>query len=381
MTDPSEKRFSTLHVPRTLVMGVGSSGSLAVSGLSGLPEEVMVAAVDTDSKLLAGLEIDHFICVGESITHGLSAGGAVELGRQLLEKDSSGIRRKLRDVDLVILVGGLGGGTASGALPVVTRIAREAGCLILAVVSMPFDFEGKMKKSAAEDSLKRVRTHADAVIRISNERLLSRADSDISAENAFSRSHQVVRDGVGMLCRLISSVGVCSLDFACIHTMLKNCDGFCNLALGRAAGPTRAEVVAESLLTHPLLGNVEPWARAQGVIVGITGGPSLTLREIETVMKKIQEKLPAEVWFNFGVLVDPDCGDDLSAMVLLAEQWKEPLVDSAGRQIAVRGRGGQAEFALETVGKGRFAHVNPTIYNNQDLDVPTYIRREIKLPR
>ncbi|MBN2685999.1 MAG: hypothetical protein JXR40_12020 [Pontiellaceae bacterium] len=381
MTDPSAKQFSNLHVPRILVMGVGSSGSRAVSGLSGLPEDVTITAVDTDSKLLSELEVGSFVHVGESITHGLSAGGAVELGRQSVEKDSSGIRRKLRDVDLVVLVGGLGGGTGSGALPVVTRIAREAGCLILAVVSMPFDFEGKMKKSAAEDSMKRVRTHADAVIRVSNERLLSRADADISVEDAFFRSHQVMRDGVGMLCRLISSVGVCSLDFACIHTMLKNCDGFCNLALGRAAGPNRAEAVAEALLTHPLLGNVEPWSRAEGVIVGVTGGSSLALSEIETIMKKIQGELPPEVWFNFGVLVDPDGGDELSAMVLLAEQWKEPLVDSAGRQIAVRERGGQAEFALETVGKGKFAHVNPTIHNNQDLDVPTYIRREIKLPR
>lgn len=380
MTDLSVKPYSNLKVPRIAVMGVGSSGSRAVAGLSGLPDKVAVAAVDTDSRLLSTLEVSEVVHIGENITQGLSAGGAVELGRQSVEKDSSGIRQKLRDVDLLILVGGLGGGTGSGALPVIARIAREANCMILAMISMPYEFEGTMKKGIAEEAMKRIRTYADAVIRISNERLMRRFEDEHSAELALAQSHQIICDGVGLLTRVVSNSGVCSLDFACIQTMLRNCDGFCNLALANASGDDRSTVLSEALLAHPLLGHVDPWASAEGVIVGLMGGPDLKLHEIEVVMKLLQEKLPNDVWFNYGVQIDPAASGELSGMVLMAEQWKESLVDSAGRRISAR-RDGQVELALEMVGKGKFSQVDPTIHKNQDLDVPTYIRRGIKLPR
>ena len=380
MSDSLKMKDEALSAPRILVMGVGSSGCRAVAGLSADASGFSVAAVDTDSKVLSGMDPEHFIHIGDDVTHGFSAGGAVELGRQAVEKDSVGIRKMLRDVDLLILVAGLGGGTGSGALPVITRIAREAGCLIMAMVSLPFDFEGKMKRSVADEALKRVRTHADALIRVSNKRLVRRNDAEIPAEEAFSRSHQVICKASELLCKSLSRAGVCSLDFAAIHTMLRNCDGYCNLALGQAQGEKRAELLAEALLKHPLLGNVEPWSSAEGVVVALSGGTDTTMNEIQTVMDRILEKLPSEVWFNYGVMVDAECKDELSAVVLMAEHWKEPLVDSAGRQI-VSDRNGQAEFTLEVIGKGEFDQAEPTIYNHQNLDIPTFVRRDIKLPR
>ena len=381
MVDKISQEPSGITVPRIMVMGVGSSGCYAVAGFSGRPLHVSLVAVDTDSRVFADMDSGNCIQIGDGITHGFSAGGAVELGRQSAEKDSMRIRKKLRNVNFLILVAGLGGGTGSGALPVIARIAREVGCLVLVMASVPFNFEGAMKKTVSEEAMKRIRTHADAVIRIPNERLLVRADADLPAEEAFSRSQRVMQDGAGLLCRLLAGRGVCGLDFSYIYTMLRSCDGFCNMALGQASGEGRAEAVAEALQKHPLLGHVNPWSGAAGVVIGLQGGPDLTMREIQTVVERVQSDLPEGVWFNYGVLIAPEYKGELAAVALLAEQWKEALVDRSGRPIRIRRPGDQAELPLELVGKSEFEQLEPTIYNNQNLDVPTYIRREIKLPR
>ncbi len=386
MSSASTPSSRPITAPRILVMGVGSSGSRAVAAMCSLKPGLDALAVDTDTKVLEALDGERTLHIGASVTRGLSAGGDVELGRQSVEKDSSALRQRLRNVDLLILVAGLGGGTGSGAVPVITRIAREAGTLVLAMVGLPFAFEGKKIAKVADDAIKRIRTHADAIVRISNERLLERSDADLPLEQAFARSHQTMLDGIFSLSRILAENGVCGLDFACIHTMLRNCDGFCNIAVVEGAGADRAEAVAAGVLKHQLLGKGKLLSNAAGLIIGLTGGHDLRLSEIQTVMTRIQDHLPDDdVWLNFGVVVSPEFEGRLSALVLVAEQWKEPLVDSAGRQMGFRFHSRQSqeqgELMLESVGKGEFAYVDPTIHNNQDLDVPTYIRRDLKLPR
>jgi len=376
---------AAVKVPRILVMGVGSSGARAVARLHKLNRAPDAVAVDTDTRVLESLPLKQVIHVGASVTRGMSAGGDVELGRQSIENDSSGIRMQLKQVDLLILVTGLGGGTGSGAAPVITRIAREAGTLVLVMASIPFSFEGKMAARIADEAVKRIRTHADAVIRIPNEKLVERAEADLPAEEAFSRSHQVMLTAVTDLWRLLSTTGICGLDFACIHTMLRNCDGFCHYAGAEGSGRDRASAVAADLLEHPLLNRGKLLSAAQGIVIGLTGGQDIQLSEIQSVMDRVQEKLPDEAWVNFGVVTDCEFEKRLSAFVLVAEQWKEPLVDAANRQLGFFGgkrKGdGQGVLPLEAVGKGDFSFVDPTIHNNQDLDVPAYIRRAIKLPR
>jgi len=341
--------------------------------------------IDTDTKVLESTPVGRVINVGATVTNGFSAGGDVELGRQSIEKDSAGIRKQLRQVDLLVIVSGLGGGTGSGAVPVVTRIAREAGTLVLCILTLPFSFEGKPILKKAEDALRRIRTHADAIIRIPNEMMVDRADADLPLEQVFARSQQLMLDAVFALWRLLSKNGICGLDFACIQTMLRNCDGFCHFASAEAEGADRGEAVAEGILGHRLLNGGKLLEKSAGLIVGLAGGLDLKLSEIETVMNRIQEKLPEDTWVNFGVALDPSFGNRLSAIVLVAEQWKEPLMDDARRQMGFtfnrRLPVEQGELLLETVGKGRFANLDPTIHDNQDLDVPTYIRRDIKLPR
>ena len=384
MSEQAATPVRRVGAPKILVMGVGSSGSRAVAGMHSLNPELDAVVIDTDAKVLEALSIEKTIHVGASVTHGMSSGGDVELGRQSIERDSSGIRMQLRQIDLLIVVTGLGGGTGSGAVPVITRIAREAGALVLAMATMPFAFEGKKIARVAEESLKRIRTHADAIIRIPNERLVERKDAELPVEQVFARSHQVMMDGIFSIGRLLSRNGVCGLDFACIHTMLRNCDGFCHFASVDGSGEKRADTVSEGLLKHRLLNKGLLLENAAGIVVGITGGKDLKLSEIETVMNRLQEKLPDGVWLNFGVSVDPAFDNRLSVITLVAEAWKEPLVETGNRQMGLRFSRepfGQGELLLESAGKGEFAHVDPTIHNNQDLDVPTYIRRDIKLPR
>jgi len=371
---------SSIRAPRILVMGVGSSGSRAVAVMCQLDSNLNAVAVDTDTKVLEALPMKRTIHIGGA-TEGMSTGLDIEVGRQAVEKNSTAIRNQLKGVNLLVVVTGLGGGTGSGAVPVITRLAHGTGALVLCLASMPFKLEGNMPTRIAEDALKRIRTHADAIVRIPNERLLDRADADLTAEQIFPRGHQVMSDAVFALCRMISQNGVCDLDFACIQTMLSNCDGFCHFASAVADGEERASTVADGIIKHPLMAKGTLLAGASGMIIGLTGGQDLKMSEIEGVMERIQEKLPADVWLNFGVTIEPEYEGRLSAVVLVAEQWKEPLVGSSGRQIDLRYGGAQGELPLETVGKGRFTNLDPTILGNQDLDVPAYVRRDIKLPR
>ncbi len=382
MSDAVSVESRARRVPRMLVMGVGGSGVQAVEAMHRVDPSLSVAVVDTDMTVLEASSVEQTIHVGATVTNGFSAGGDVELGRQAVEKYSTGIRNQLKGVDLLVLVTGLGGGTGSGAVPVITRLAYEAGALVMCLASTPFKFEGRKISNIAEESLKRIRTHADAIVRIPNERLVDRADTDLPAEQAFARSHEVMSDGIFSLLRMLSQSGICGLDFSCIHTMLRNCDGFCHFAHAEASGEARAAAVADELVQHRLLNKGKLVASAAGAVVGITGGADLRLSEINVVMARLQEQLPADAWLNYGVVIDPDFEGRMSAFLLAAEQWREALVDASGRQTSLFGGSArQGELPLEMTGKGRFANLDPTILNNQDLDVPTYIRRDIKLPR
>lgn len=380
MSDQSTSKNARSMAPQILVMGVGSSGSRAVAAMSQLDSNLNAVAVDTDAQVLDALPIKNVIHMGGA-TNGMSTGQDIELGRQAAEKASIPLRKQLKGVDLLVVVTGLGGGTGSGAVPVIARLAHGAGALVLCLATMPFNLEGKMPPRIAEDALKRIRTHADAIVRIPNERLVTSSERDLTVEQIFPRGHNVLSDAVFSLYRMISKTGVCDLDFACIQTMLSKCDGFCHFASAISEGEERAESVANKIVQHPLLAEGKLLKSASGVIVGLSGGKDLKLSEIELVMERIQDVLSDEVWLNFGITIAPEFDGQFSAVVLVAEEWTEPLVSSGSRQSDLRYGGAQRELQLETVGKGQFADIDPTILGNQDLDVPTYIRRDLKLPR
>ncbi|MCF7849891.1 MAG: hypothetical protein K9M45_13650, partial [Kiritimatiellales bacterium] len=280
---------------------------------------------------------------------------------------------------------GLGGGTGSGASPVIARLAREADTPLLCLATLPFAFEGNGIMKKATEGLKKLRAYADAIVRVPNEMLLGRDEADIPAEEAFARSQRIAAEAVLSLWRLLAHTGVYSLDFACIHTLLRHCDGFCHFAAVETSGAERGKAAADEVAKHPLLDKGKVLKKAAGIIVGISGGQDLAIGEVQAVMARLQEKLPEEAWTRTGVAIDSDFDGRLSVIVLSAEHWKEPLMDDERAQLGfsfdnrIRQEQGQLPFAPTK--KGSFDNLEPTIHDNQDLDVPTYIRRNIKLPR
>ena len=359
--------------PKIMVMGLGGFGALVADEMRHRNPLLEAVAVDTDAKALEALEISQKICLGSSVTNGFGAGGSAELGRQAIEKDATAVRRSLRDVGLVVLVAGLGKGTGSGAMPVVARLARGAGAAVTCLVATPFGFEGEAAAKIAEEAIRKIRAHADAIVRVSNEAVVDKEHFDLPAKAAFARSRQVVSDGVFSIWKVLAQNGILGLDFSALRVLLRQCDGFCRLAQSEAAGVHRDREVAEALTNHPLLNKGRALSGAAGVVAAFVGGPDLRLEEIEQVMEAVRAKLPEEARINFGVAIDPAMVNRMGATLLVAEAWKEPLVDASGTS--------PNELPLDFVGKGAFEGAEATVYNGENLDRPAYVRRGIALPR
>lgn len=372
--DPSKR------TPSFLLVGVGGSGCAAVKRVCEQLPFVPVLFIDTDNRSFEGISDDRIFSVGDNVTNGLSCGGDVELGRQSIEKEASRLRARFDAVDLLMIVTGLGGGTGTGATPVLIRIAREAQTQTLVLVSMPFAFEGKQRMNVAEDAIRRMRSNADAIVQLPNERLKREAAGGTS-EAAFAMSHQYMKDAAESLWYICSVNGQCGLDFASIHTLLRACDGFCHIASSEFSCPDKAEQASRALLEHPLMNRGLLLEGASGVIVSIHGNHELRIEEVEIIMEHLSNKLPDEAHINFGVSVD-EKQIGLKVVVLVTEAWKEPLVESEVSIFSSRSGFGQRELALGSSGnKGIFSGMNATVKNSEDLDVPTYLRKNIKLPR
>ena len=361
-----------------LLVGVGGSGCKAVQTAVGRSQGMPYLLIDTDER--SGGEDEHFFLIGKNVTNGLSSGGDIELGRQSVEKDSARLRARFESVDMILMVVGLGGGTGTGAIPVLTRIAREANAQTMVLLSLPFAFEGKQRRKMAEAAIRRLRSHTDAIVQLPNERLKREVNTD-GAADAFLVSHRYMTDAAAALWRICLSEGGCGLDFAAIHTLLRACDGFCHIASVEADGEDRVKQAASALMVHPLLNRGLLWEGAAGVVLSIQGDESLTLYEVESVMELLTDKLSDEARINFGVYTDRN-QPGISLIALVTEEWKEPLVEAEVSIFSGQSQRGQGELALGSSGsRGIFQGMDGTVVNQENLDVPTYIRKKIKLPR
>ncbi|MAW40028.1 MAG: hypothetical protein CMF27_03780 [Kiritimatiellaceae bacterium] len=366
--------------PSFLFVGIGGSGCDAVKRVCEQMPFVPVLLIDTDNRNVEGVSDDRIFSVGENVTNGLSCGGDVELGRQSIEKEASRLRARFDAVDLLLIVTGLGGGTGTGATPVLVRIAREAKAQTLVLASLPFAFEGKQRMNVSEDAIRRMRSNADAIVQLPNERLKREAVGGTS-EAAFSVSHRYMKDAAESLWYMCSMNGQCGLDFASIHTLLRACDGFCHIASVEFSGIDQAEQASRALLEHPLINRGLLLEGAAGVIISIRGSHELRIEEVEIIMEQLSNKLPEEAHINFGVSVD-EKQSGLKVVTLITEAWKEPLVENEVSIFTSRSGFGQRELALGSSGnKGIFSGMDATVKNSEDLDVPTYLRKNIKLPR
>lgn len=300
-------------VARLVVAGVGGAGCNAVNrmieaGVRG----VEFVALNTDAQALALSRAPYRLRLGDALTRGLGAGGNPDLGRRAAEESDAAIRAALDGADMVFVTAGMGGGTGTGAAPLVARAARELGALAVAVVTTPFAFE-RRRRIVAQHGLAALREVVDALIVVPNERLMEMAERDLGLFEAYRRADDVLRQGVQGISDLVTIPGLINLDFADVRVVIADA-GSALIATGRACGEDRAETAARQALTNPLL-DVDI-AGARGVIFNVTGGDDLTLREVEAIAGLIAEAAHPDADIIYGTVYDPTAAGTLSVAVV-----------------------------------------------------------------
>ena len=297
------------------VVGVGGAGGNAVnrmiaSGLRGVEFHI----ANTDIQALTGSLAQRKLQIGPTLTKGLGSGGDPMVGRRAAEEDEQAIADLLEGADMVFITAGMGGGTGTGAAPVVARVARQMGALTVAVVSRPFDFEGRRRGRQADDGLAELRAEVDTLIIIPNERLLAVVEKETTLTDAFGVADEVLLKATKGISDLVTVPGLVNLDFADVKSIMA-AQGNALMGTGRASGPNRATEAAQAAVSSPLLEDVSV-AGAQGVLLNITGGRDLTLHEVNEASSVVMEAAGADANVIFGAVIDPTLDGEIVITVI-----------------------------------------------------------------
>jgi cell division protein FtsZ len=322
-------RESTSYAAIIRVVGVGGAGLNAVDRMidAGITQ-VDFIAVNTDIQQLQMSDAAAKIHIGSELTEGLGSGADPEIGRKAAEEGYDAIKRSLRGSDMVFVTAGEGGGTGSGAAPVVARIARELGALTVGIVTMPFKFEGSRRRKQADDGLQMLREACDTLIVVPNDRLLEVLDKSTSMLDAFRIADDVLRHGVQGICDLITNPGLINLDFADVRTIMAD-SGSALMGIGYATGDNRAKEAAERALRSPLIETEITGAR--GILLSIAGGDDLTLYEVNEAAEAVREAATDDTNIIFGATID----DRLNGQMWITVVATGLGLRSSGRRSAV----------------------------------------------
>jgi cell division protein FtsZ len=364
---------------RIKVIGVGGGGCNAVNrmiqeGLSGIE----FITVNTDAQALVVSKAQMRVRIGDKVTRGLGAGGNPEVGRKAAEESAEELYEALKGSDMVFVTAGLGGGTGTGAAPIVAQIAKEVGALTIGVVTRPFTFEGAHRSQSAEGGIAKLREHADTLIVIPNDRLLQIVDKRASLAEAFRTADDVLHQGIQGISELITIPGLINLDFADVRTIMSE-GGAALMAVGRASGEDRARVAAEMAISSQLLDITIDGAR--GILFNVTGGNSLTLFEVNQAAAIIKETAHPDVNLIFGAVINPDMGEELRITVI-ATGFDRSNSIPAIRKPTIRVEPSQANSRLhntESVDRPIRTIPQPVefsrVMNTEDLDIPAFMRK------
>lgn len=308
-----EKEFGN-DIPVIKVIGVGGGGGNAVNRMVKMGVQcVDFVAVNTDDHVLQFSSAGTKIKIGEKITHGKGAGSKPEVGRQAAEENREEIEAVLKDTDMVFITAGMGGGTGTGAAPIVAEIAKSMGILTTAIVTKPFAFEGKKRMEQAEAGIAALRENVDSLIVVPNERLKYASEQRITLKNAFELADDVLRQGVQSISDLILIPGLVNLDFADVTAIMQNA-GYAHMGIGYATGKDKADEAARMAITSPLLET--SIGGAKGVIVNITASPDIGLDEIDTASAMITEQADPDANIIWGAVLDENMEDEMSVTVI-----------------------------------------------------------------
>ncbi|HEY8484544.1 MAG TPA: cell division protein FtsZ [Longimicrobiales bacterium] len=374
---------------RMKVLGVGGGGGNAVNRMIDEHlEGVEFITVNTDAQALRASKSHLKIQIGKKLTRGLGAGARPEIGRQAIEENKDEVRAAIEGADLVFITAGMGGGTGTGAAPVIAEMAREMGALTIAIVTKPFLFEGRKRMMQAEQGLAELRRTADTMIVVPNERLLSVVGKNTSFRDALKKADEVLLHATRGISDLINVTGEVNVDFADVRTVMAS-RGPALMGTGFGRGENRAVEAAQEAISSPLLDNVSIQGAA-GVLINITGGMDLTIDEVTTISSIIHEAAGEDAEIIFGAVHDPTMEGEVRVTViatgLASEEDNElnrgkVIRPNFGARPAVAAVGGGAgtksSLFAETVPFPRAAERPLARAQLTDLDIPTFIRRQM----
>ena len=364
------------------VVGVGGAGSNAVNRMiaEGV-KDVDFIAVNTDNQALSLSDAPVRVRIGDKLTRGLGAGGFPDQGEKAANESIEEIQSVIQGSDMVFVTAGMGGGTGTGAAPVVARVAREMGALTIGVVTRPFHFEGSRRATSAERGIEQLQKHVDTLIIIPNDRLLDITDKRMPLHESFHLADDVLRQGIQGITELITVPGLINLDFADVKTIMTQ-GGAALMAVGRGTGEDRARIAAEQAVSSRLLDVTIDGA--QGVLFNITGGSTLSLYEVNQAAEVIRETTHPDANVIFGAVVDETMGDEIRITVIatrfdqvhmrrqMLQRNDTGLFETAARQAQskerVERRSDPVEEQVEQEATPRFTPGN--------LEVPAFLRRK-----
>lgn len=441
-TIPSPTSAPIVTRPLTIrIVGIGGAGGNAVAHMAETDlRELRPLALHTNARILEMTPAPEKILLGGDLTHGLGAGGDPSLARAAAEHESSVLKGLCQNVDLLFIVTGLGGGTGTGAAPVLARIGKEAGALVLGLATLPFDGEGGRRRHQAEQGLAELRAAADAVICLPNQKLFQIFDENTSVLDGFKKTNDLLSQGIRGIWHMLTRPGLIHVDFADLRSALRDQHAEACFATVEAQGEGRSRELIEQLLASPLLDGGQALDEADAVLINLIGGADLTMADVKRVMDEINRRAG-----NAQLIIGASIGDEFQGrlgLTLVASRrnathglassrfastdpreapaavtelesrfpssqetecvepravspsTQPPSGDSAGAAdvfLGLPGNGSgrpatgfarrlqQGNLPLEIVAKGRFAKSHPTLHRGEDLDVPTYVRRGIPL--
>lgn len=371
---------------RIKVIGVGGGGGNALSfmvsegGING----VEFIAVNTDAQALLNNKATIKIQIGENLTKGLGSGGDPEVGRQAAEESKEKLKEELSDADMIFLACGEGGGTGTGASPVIAEIARESGALTIAVVTKPFEFEGSKRKFSADEGIMRLKEKVDTLIVVPNQRILNVIDKKTPILDAFKKIDAVLHQGVKGIAELITTPGLINVDFADIRTIMQG-SGTALMGVGVGSGDKRAIAAIKQAISSPLLDvSIEG---AKGVLFNVVGGPDLTMSEVDEAASVIAKSVDPDADIIFGAVIDDKMMDSIKVTIIatkfddnrlklfrfkkseeISESKASPFVKTSGDRSA-----GEVKKENETLQNDEEEFIDD---DSSEFDIPAFLRKK-----
>ncbi|MFW6178844.1 MAG: cell division protein FtsZ [Desulfohalobiaceae bacterium] len=358
---------------RIKVVGIGGGGGNAINNMiSSSLKGVSFIVANTDVQALKHSEAEYKLQLGEKLTKGLGAGANPNIGRDAAQESQESIKEMLGECDMVFVTAGMGGGTGTGAAPVIANVAKEMGALTVAVVTKPFYFEGKKRLQQAEKGIDSLKEVVDSIITIPNDRLLSLASKKASFLEMLKKADEVLYYAVKGISDLIMVPGLINLDFADVKSVMSEM-GLALMGTGIAQGEGRAREAAMKAITSPLLEDVSIDG-AQGVLMNITSGPDLTIDEVSEAASTISESAQEDAQIYFGTVFDPDAGDELRITVIATG------IEKSGQDQQEQGSGKESKVTNLQQEKGRIREVQSQWAKNaaqsqEDRNIPAYLRK------